>query len=202
MRGVSRLGFTVTVLALTTLALTPGYAKQKLDSGYRDRDIEIDGTIAEWDGVMTDLDKVGLAVGVLNDEEFLYVSVSSWEPDVNRQVLMLGLTVRLDPKSGTGEILGLRWSDVPHQDHDPTPQDQERRRPQGPADRDSGEGPPASLLVEPGEFLRVPCEGRGRASGRGAQAFKGLAERAEVADVRFHDFRHTSCPAWSRPAPT
>lgn len=64
------LGMTFTFLAGTAVQAAP----KTLKCQWRDREVTIDGVADEWEGARTYLKKEKIDVGVLNDDEFLYLS--------------------------------------------------------------------------------------------------------------------------------
>ena len=80
----------------------------ELTSGWAAGEIEIDGVDDEWTGSTTYFEKHDVTVGLLNDEEFLYVSLVTSGP-VGRLVMATGLTVWFDPDGGTDEWYGIRY---------------------------------------------------------------------------------------------
>lgn len=116
----------VGIVVLAALALTGACNEAELDSLWTTETVDIDGMVEvddEWTGAMTSFEDQDVSVGLLNDAEFLYVSLIAPGP-VGRQAMVAGLTVWIDPKGGTDEWHGIRFP-VP-----PTP-------PEG-ADRGSG----------------------------------------------------------------
>ncbi len=102
-------------LILTLLAATAaGAAPKTLKSQWRDREVTIDGVADEWEGARTYLKKQKIDVGVLNDEEFLYLSFVTEDEGVRRQILMQGFKVWVSPEDvpsfGVQYPLGLRNS--------------------------------------------------------------------------------------------
>ena len=77
-----------------------GCREVELTSGWATGAIEIDGVDDEWAGATTYFEKQDVTVGVLNDDEFLYVSLVTSGP-VGRLAMATGLTVWLDPDGGT-----------------------------------------------------------------------------------------------------
>ena len=116
----------VGIVVLAALKLTGACNEAELDSLWTTETVDIDGMVEvddEWTGAMTSFEDQDVSVGLLNDAEFLYVSLIAPGP-VGRQAMVAGLTVWIDPKGGTDEWYGIRFP-VP-----PTP-------PEG-ADRGSG----------------------------------------------------------------
>jgi hypothetical protein len=47
-----------------------------LDSSWRDREITIDGTVTEWEGKRATIEGKDLIVGLANDADYLYLTVT------------------------------------------------------------------------------------------------------------------------------
>ena len=62
---------------------------KKFESKALDREVEIDGEMNEWQGVMTMIGKTGLAIGIFNDNDYLYVCLRSSDRDVNHVAVRL-----------------------------------------------------------------------------------------------------------------
>ena len=60
----------------------------------------------------------GVAVGLLNDNDYLYVAFSSRDSDVNRQAMTLGLELWLDPKGDGPASFGIRFPDRARRSND------------------------------------------------------------------------------------
>ncbi len=97
------------MVAVVALMLTVGTGAVKYDSARLDRDVQIDGVMDEWSGLMTPLGKTGLALGMMNDGEYLYICVVSQDWAANRQILGRGLTLWLDPGNNVAERFGIRY---------------------------------------------------------------------------------------------
>ncbi|MEJ2722181.1 MAG: hypothetical protein P8181_13730 [bacterium] len=80
-----------------------------VDSCWRNVDVIIDGNNSEWAGCATYLEDKNFAVGVMNDTDFLYVSLSTADREVQRQVMMSGLTVWLDVTNDKQKRFGIRF---------------------------------------------------------------------------------------------
>ncbi len=92
-----RVALALPIVLLATVSAAQG--RVNLESNWRDREITIDGAMADWQGVMTEI-REGVLVGVLNDEHFLYLCVQSKDFDTSRRALAMGLMLHLDPKGG------------------------------------------------------------------------------------------------------
>jgi hypothetical protein len=84
------------------LVAVTGYGHERLQSKRLDREITIDGASEDWDGALTNLGDRPISVGLLNDDEDLYLCLITDDRDLIRQVMMGGLTIGFEP-SGEGE---------------------------------------------------------------------------------------------------
>ena len=92
------------------VAVSGGCMESKLESGWLDHAITIDGKAPEWAGREAYFDEPnGLKIGFSNDEHFLYVYVSTWNQRLQRQILMNGLTVWFDGTGGKGQTFGINY---------------------------------------------------------------------------------------------
>ena len=85
-----------------------GCREVELTSAWVTGAVEVDGVDDEWTGAVTYFEKQDVSVGVLNDEEFLYVSLVTSGP-AGRLAMATGLTIWLDPDGGTDEWYGIRF---------------------------------------------------------------------------------------------
>ena len=92
-------GACVAALVAATLGLAAACKEVELASGWAAGGIEVDGVDDEWTGATTYFEKQDVTVGLLNDEEFLYVSLVTSGP-VGRQAMATSLTVWFDPDGG------------------------------------------------------------------------------------------------------
>jgi hypothetical protein len=99
----------VLAIALSTNAIVAGCGGQILSSAWRCNDITIDASADDWGDVRGPLEKQNVILGVANDAENLYLTFTPGDDAMQRQVLMLGLTVWFDPQGGKAEYLGIRF---------------------------------------------------------------------------------------------
>jgi hypothetical protein len=96
--------------AVLAVAVSGGCMESKLESGWLDRVITIDGKAPEWAGREAYFDETnGLKIGFSNDAHYLYVYMSTWNQRTQRQILMNGLTVWFDATGGKGETFGVNY---------------------------------------------------------------------------------------------
>jgi hypothetical protein len=80
-----------------------------LDSGWRDREITIDGKNSEWIGAMWYLEDENISVGFRNDDKFFYMCVIAEDPVIRAQVMGRGFTVWFDPDGGNKKTFGIKF---------------------------------------------------------------------------------------------
>lgn len=90
------------VMAALLLIAVSGCGGEKIESRRLDREVAIDGTTADWDGALRNLDERPVSIGVMNDDESLYLCIVTDDEALVRQVVMQGLTTAFVPE-GTKE---------------------------------------------------------------------------------------------------
>ena len=104
----------------------PGY--------WRNGEIKIDGNCNDWEGkTWTIKDLKNVLVGVMNDSNFFYLSLTISDKALQRQVAFGGLTVWFDRNGGNDKIFGIHYPLGMEMRDMPT----ERRRPRQDQDRES-----------------------------------------------------------------
>ena len=105
-----RAGLHVLVAGLLLLAVCLiACGSQELDSAWRDREVAIDGVDDEWSGAVHYIDKENIAVGLFNDDTYLYVCLETVDFRKVQQVIGLGLTVWFDPGGGKDKAFGINF---------------------------------------------------------------------------------------------
>ncbi len=103
----------VWAVAAILLATTAGAAAEKrlrIDSRWRDRDIAIDGDSGDWAGPLAAIDpKHPVTAAVANDDQSLYLVLSTSDPAARRQVMREGLIVWFDPAGGDKKHFGIKF---------------------------------------------------------------------------------------------
>jgi hypothetical protein len=97
------------VLAAGPALLASGCGGAEVPSRWLDREIAVDGDGAEWQGATTYFKDQNLTVGVLNDDQFLYMALFVGNVRDEAQVLLRGCTVWFDPSGGKEEVLGIHY---------------------------------------------------------------------------------------------
>lgn len=82
----------------------------EITSYWRDREVKIDGDNKEWEGktwIIKDLKNV--LIGFMNDENYLYLSLTISDRVLQRQIVMRGLTVWFDRNGGNEKKFGVHY---------------------------------------------------------------------------------------------
>ncbi|MEW6366155.1 MAG: hypothetical protein AB1714_16130 [Acidobacteriota bacterium] len=99
----------VAAMSLLAAAFVCPADEPDLESGWLDRAVTIDGASDEWEGVLKAIEKPGLIVGMLNDEEYLYITVIPQGRDLRAQMLGQGFILWLDPAGGKNKVFGIKF---------------------------------------------------------------------------------------------
>lgn len=93
---------------LAALATTACKEEVQMPGTWAPAPVLVDGDDADWAGALTEFDQLDLSLGVLNDDQFLYVALVSDGP-VATQAMAAGLTVWLQPDGSKGGQYGVRY---------------------------------------------------------------------------------------------
>jgi hypothetical protein len=81
----------------------------KLDSGWQDGEVVVDGTTSDWSGQFQAIADEKIDVGVMNDQEYLYVAVVTSDREVRHQILSRGLVLWFDPTGEKIKRFGIQY---------------------------------------------------------------------------------------------
>ncbi len=98
-----------TSLSAVLLGLLLGCGGETLQSQWLDREITIDGDPTEWSGALHWMEKSELDVGVLNDEDHLYICLIVGRESDRRQIMVRGMTLWFDASGGDDQRLGIHY---------------------------------------------------------------------------------------------
>jgi hypothetical protein len=104
-RGLRAVLIAVTLVTVLSLA---GCGGLTIESVRREGEIVIDGIPIEWRGATTWIESPNCAIGVKNDDDYLYLCLSSPLEEIAVQIVMRGFTVWLDPAGDKGKTFGIR----------------------------------------------------------------------------------------------
>ena len=94
---------------LASLLFLASCGGKELTSRWRKGDITIDGKNTEWRDSLIVIDNKETSVGLVNDDEFLYIFITSTDRGVARQIFMRGLTLWFDRDGGNDKKFGIRY---------------------------------------------------------------------------------------------
>ena len=97
------------VLFLSLIILAGCSKKLELNSNWRDREISVDGNSADWLGAMMYIEDANISVGLLNDENFMYVCLIAEDQRLRTQVMRQGFTLWFDPDGGKKKKFGIKY---------------------------------------------------------------------------------------------
>jgi len=79
----------------------------ELNSKWRDREISIDGMQFEWENALLNIKNEKINLGLLNDDEYLYICLVPLDQDIIRQAMTQGFTVWFEPNGNPKKKLGI-----------------------------------------------------------------------------------------------
>jgi hypothetical protein len=139
----SRLVVVVSAVLFATGVVVLAADPPKLSSGWRDRDVRIDGLDEEWRDITQPVKGQHFAVGFLNDADALYFCLVTKDPNTLRQISRMGLVLWLDPAGGKKKTFGVRFPVTYGQPG------ANRRQEQPPPEPAAGEAPAGGQGTEP-----------------------------------------------------
>lgn len=97
------------IMVIIAIISLVGCGGQKLTSMWRDREVTIDGVDDEWENAVTYVEDKNVAIGLLNDQEYLYICLASIDFQRVHQMIGMGLTVWFDPQGGKEKTFGINF---------------------------------------------------------------------------------------------
>ena len=94
---------------LFILFFTATCGQPKLTSKWRSHEVIIDGKDGDWKDARVHIESAGVTVGVLNDTENFYLTLSVIERNFQEQVLRRGFIIWFDYKGGKRKNFGVRF---------------------------------------------------------------------------------------------
>ncbi|MCX5752291.1 MAG: hypothetical protein NTW97_01460, partial [Candidatus Krumholzibacteria bacterium] len=97
MKSASMIGLCLLAMSALSAIVLGGCMESELASAWPEREISIDGKAPEWAGREAYYSETdGFKVGFFNDADYLYIYLATWNRQKQTQILMHGLTVRID----------------------------------------------------------------------------------------------------------
>ena len=81
----------------------------QLSSVWRDREIVVDGSDSDWRGATAYVKGSNLALGIRNDNDYLYACVIMMDRQMQMQMMATGFTVWFDPEGGKEKTFGIHF---------------------------------------------------------------------------------------------
>lgn len=78
-------------------------------STWRDRDIKVDGSDEEWRGEELPVKGEHFSLGVMNDEDWLYLCLPTKDAGTRTTIGLMGIVVWLDRQSGKKQTFGIHF---------------------------------------------------------------------------------------------
>jgi len=105
---------TMSVLLLSTLCLTmlmmACEEEAKIQSSWRDREVRVDGKDHEWQGSPQYYDEdTRSVISILNDENHVFILLSANKPEIQKQILIQGLTLWLEKDGEKKRKIGVHF---------------------------------------------------------------------------------------------
>lgn len=94
------------LLMITNLT---GCKSIELSSRWRDQEVAVDGINNEWGNATTFLEDQNALIGVMNDEDYLYLSLITNDRFLGNRMTLMGLTLWFDPKGGKKKAFGIQY---------------------------------------------------------------------------------------------
>ncbi|MDD5167767.1 MAG: hypothetical protein PHN75_03040 [Syntrophales bacterium] len=151
MKSMMRKSFLSIVVTVVLMSVFVGCGMEEINSTWCDRKVVIDGIDGgrEWESARHSLAKGDVTIGIMNDEEALYVRLSTRNRAIRKQLLTTGFTVWFDETGGNNRMYGLRFP-LPAWMEDPGP---ERLHP--PSRNHEGQNDPPGIS----DYLRRASQG-------------------------------------------
>lgn len=80
-----------------------------INSNWQNEDISIDGNVNDWAGNLKYFEDEKAAIGVSNDNDFIYFCLTTSDNDKIMKILRTGFTIWLDPQSSDGKTIGIQY---------------------------------------------------------------------------------------------
>ncbi len=86
-----------------------GCKKLELTSNWKDRVVTVDGENTEWQNKLTYIENKNVSIGLINDENSLYVCLITNDRQLQRQIMGMGFTLWFDSTGDKGKKFGIRF---------------------------------------------------------------------------------------------
>ncbi|MHB1686686.1 MAG: hypothetical protein ACYCVH_04840 [Ignavibacteriaceae bacterium] len=97
------------LLILSSLVFINGCNNKIIQSHWKTGDIAIDGNDTDWGNTLIYNDKSNFLYGVQNDDKNLYLCFATNDPDLEANIVRMGLTVWFDRTGGDNQNFGIKY---------------------------------------------------------------------------------------------
>jgi hypothetical protein len=110
------------MLSIVLLSCFSGCRTNEQLAVWPNRNISIDGKLADWSGYLALNEDSNVAFGFLRDSTYFYICLVTSDPDIQRQIMGKGLVVWLEADRNTKNRIGIKFplgmmaSGVPQQE--------------------------------------------------------------------------------------
>ena len=99
----------IIIFSVFVIFLLSGCKGDKINSGWASSQIKIDGNDSDWGNTLTYNKDDKFLFGIKNDDKNLYLCLVTNDPDLERKILRLGLTVWFDREGDDRQVFGIRY---------------------------------------------------------------------------------------------
>lgn len=99
----------ISVFAFFVLFILSGCSSYSIVSQKFNQPIKIDGKLNDWNGKLKYFKDEKMAVGVLNNSDNLYLSLSTADKGNIIKILKMGFTIWFEPGNEKGETIGIQY---------------------------------------------------------------------------------------------
>ncbi len=78
-------------------------------SKWQTNEITVDGSQVDWESKLKFIEEEEIAIGISNNENNLFICLSTTDVFKMTKLLRMGFTVWLEPVSGDGEVIGIQY---------------------------------------------------------------------------------------------
>jgi hypothetical protein len=97
------------VAAVLFVILFTSCNRIEIQSGPRDREINVDGDSSDWKGTLHEAKDAGFSWGLINDGEYLYIAVATFDRAVERQIMLSGIYLWFDETGKESKNFGIYY---------------------------------------------------------------------------------------------
>jgi len=103
--------FLSTIIIIALMSILVGCGVEELKSTWRDRKVVIDGIdhVQEWENALHYIKGKDITIGILNDEDALYIRLLTHNVAIQQQLLTAGFIIWFDGTGGNKKLYGIHF---------------------------------------------------------------------------------------------